>query len=852
MGKMKDATSKLKDSLNESIEGIKNASNEQANSHTYNKMFQTGQSLSTANNPIGSFIKKDRLNILSGDIAFEFNTYKNWAPFSILMEPHNFRNGTTTYVDGTNKLVNEAYYEPGHKECGIQGRRSLFNNMTAVNETNKVRISANAPLLDTPEYSIARKLENDCSIRSLIEATAQGKMGVATYSWADFMYCKYLGKCSNEYLITLRRFPYPPGDHINMIDYNIEKETQQHVNDIGRMVTWMGTPGNEMSNIMKYSVKIPYKKFEAKMQEVDENKSTSNGVLASLMNMGDKHNQDLIASGEGGAGSIAVMNGLLGRFTGGKEILGTPPYTDAEWRRNYDENKSYGPLDVITETHLRLGAESGGGLEFEHEISLRFDYEMRSYDGINGRSAMLDLLANILATCFTTGKFWGGSTKFLGASQSNTYANLPIFMKKSDTQQPGNMAQYSKNIADSFNAIFGGDDTVDQRRNAQQVTYQSEQRRDTNANGNSVGIVTKVKNVFGDISSMIQNAGSALGALLYGGLINKLGRPQVLAVNSLLSDAPTGLWHLTIGNPKAPIMSMGNMIIDKCEIEHKGPLGLDGFPTGLTVNVVLKHGKPRENTAIERMYLQGDYRIYSPMGDQLLKMYWGSPSLAIMTASNAYDENIKAGNMSQDDYVKSKYYMGNFTSQKIAPSKEARRSANLSRYFGSVANLPNYDTYLRNEGMEALFGSTSTKSAQELDGRDERLEGQQQSMATQYQDSKTQSLSNDLASVVNDKRLLEKWESGGFITGDYAMSASEGSSRKVTLTAYLDVGEGDNVITTFDASDPDWYNKAVNFLNTHDGKSEQRSATIERLRQLKERWKSIDEIKQKMDNPQSN
>jgi hypothetical protein len=91
--------------------------------------------------------------------------------------------------------------------------------------------------------------------------------------------------------------------------------------------------------------------------------------------------------------------------------------------------------------------------------------------------------------------------------------------------------------------------------------------------------------------------------------------------NALLSPAPIGFWHVTIGNPKKPIMSIGNMIIKSVEIEHQGPLGLDDFPTGLKVTVQLDRGKPRDLRDIEKLYMQGNDRIYSSMGEKVFDMY---------------------------------------------------------------------------------------------------------------------------------------------------------------------------------------------------------------------------------------
>jgi hypothetical protein len=125
----------------------------------------------------------------------------------------------------------------------------------------------------------------------------------------------------------------------------------------------------------------------------------------------------------------------------------------------------------------------------------------------------------------------------------------------------------------------------------------------------------------GGFLETLKKIGNSLGGMLAAGFLNKMGRPQKQQLNSLLSPAPIGFWHLTIGNPHHPIMSMGNMILKSAQIEHYGPLGLDDFPTGLKVTCTLTRGKPRDIRDIEKLYMKGNDRIYSPMGPKVFDMY---------------------------------------------------------------------------------------------------------------------------------------------------------------------------------------------------------------------------------------
>ena len=101
-----------------------------------------------------------------------------------------------------------------------------------------------------------------------------------------------------------------------------------------------------------------------------------------------------------------------------------------------------------------------------------------------------------------------------------------------------------------------------------------------------------------------------LGQAMMGSIKNTLGRPSLYAFDSLLTGAKVGLWHVTIGNPKNPIATFGNLIMTNAKITHSGPLGFDDFPTDLHVSVSLKHAMSRDATEISKMYTKGQNGIY--------------------------------------------------------------------------------------------------------------------------------------------------------------------------------------------------------------------------------------------------
>ena len=170
-----------------------------------------------------------------------------------------------------------------------------------------------------------------------------------------------------------------------------------------------------------------------------------------------------------------------------------------------------------------------------------------------------------------------------------------------------------------------------------------------------------------------------IGAMLLGDALNKLGRPQKFALGSLLSGAPVGCWHLTVGNPKAPILEIGNLICTNTEIEHYGPLGLDDFPTGIRVRVTLEHASPRDIMGIEQMYNRGDTRLYTPMGDNVMDMYHESSPVS---DNNEFSDSITFKNNANNADLSNLTAMKEAKLVKINDSQENDLSA-LVRYFGT-------------------------------------------------------------------------------------------------------------------------------------------------------------------------
>lgn len=443
----------------------------------------------------------------------------------------------------------------------------------------------------------------DCSIKTLVNLSGgngvseKNLLGRATYKYADFMYCKDLGKVSNNHLITLRKFPTPIGDNIMKDVKGNERQTMASAT----LISWFGTDDNKLEDICKFSVASTWKEIESKIQDI-QSKEDDPHILNSLVNtMSSGYNsmfkKGLVGSNNVFYGWLAGKMGMAGANQGSYENQ-----LDAYYYR--DERYSWTPKNTIQSFY-----DYEGKLVFNHSFTLNFSYKLRSYDGINPKSAFLDLLGNILEMTYRRGSFWGGSHRWLGAP-----ANPQAWKKINNIFDK--IESGAENVIDE---LFGVSDLSD-LASVFGSLLQSAGELLTQAKDAVVDGINKrggVKEVAKDLTKKGLGVTMAM-------LKNKLGRPAIYAMSTIAQDGKAthqGIWHLTVGNPRNPILTIGNLIMENAEISQSGPLGIDDFPTEIKVTVQLKHARPRDITNIGEMYTCGQSGLLLPLNSKKIEQF---------------------------------------------------------------------------------------------------------------------------------------------------------------------------------------------------------------------------------------
>lgn len=494
------------------------------------------------------------------------------APFSIFNEWSLFKwRGNPRSSNPPLKQYNAAW---------IMGNNSSLKKETDVKSQILGNFGLNEPTGEVTDFNQFR----NPSINMIIEEVnnGQGATEAYRYSYFDFAMCRYSGRISNDYMLTLRRFPMPIEDDITTApDINGKEMSMSALPAMAQAVTWMSeVTGNKLEDILKFNVSTEWEKVKSKLQEMGGGGSGGGQVGETIKNS-------------------SVLSSIYGSATGQSALQtkaqreGWDPFADTY------PNHVYGPINAIKEIAVRQQ-----GLNFEQNMDINFHYSLKQIAGGNPRAAFLDLMANLLVLTYNNGKFWGGAVRHTGGSGG---FNRPF--GDSSKLASGDLGGFFKSISSGF---FSG------AKNFVNDIFKKDP-----------GSLFGFKMNLGD-SKFLNN-------FLGGQMMDMFGTPQgTQAINAFLQGNATGEWHLTIGNPLNPIAVIGNLYCESADFQFGGEMSYDGFPTELTVKVTLKHARPRDKADIESMFNGGKGRMYL--------MPEGGVDVGESVTVSAYGNRDKAGN----------------------------------------------------------------------------------------------------------------------------------------------------------------------------------------------------------------
>ena len=475
-------------------------------------------------------------------------------------------------VQGTNSLFNPFHVFRYSLFGSTDGRsydselhkniRSLSTTSTqGVADSNRLFAQSRTEIVENPSASAIidwAKQNGDKNGSATI-------MGPAPYQWSDFLWCKYYGKIPNNKLLTLRRYPIPVEDNIQ-----IAKEKMPLI-PIAQAITWWGgDTGNTLDSAlgMTFGLNWEPQKF-GDVRSVDGNEITGADVLDAA---GFK--------GVGESTRAALQALLFDNATNPYDQTGGYDADVQTWIKNsYGESGPYwnrvlGPVNVVETIQTRTR-----GLSFSKDISLTFTYKLRSYAGVNPKIAMLDLINNFLSLTYNNADFYGGAIRYF---QKTGYILPGLPTTKFE------LGDYVGGIQDVVGYLM---DTIGKK--VQQLS----------------AFVKEIGNSPNLSSAFNQVIKSQASQQLAGAWVYKLMQ-KPLQMRGFLDGRATGEWHLTVGNPLNPIATIGNLCLKQTTISFSDTLGLDDFPTEVKFTVQLTHGRDRARQDIASMFNLGGGPMY--------------------------------------------------------------------------------------------------------------------------------------------------------------------------------------------------------------------------------------------------
>ncbi len=420
----------------------------------------------------------------------------------------------------------------------------------------------------------------------------------APYYWRDFIYCKYYGHIPNNYMITLRRFPSPMRDNLTLPE-KIKNTDSFKVKGAGRPVAqavtfWGGNTGNTLDGVIGFDTGMVWD--DKTQKDLKEQSGFNQGLFKLLRNLGSDFgvpenttagafaNAVDLAASVSDSGFQESVSARRNAALRDKAVSDDGPLSDFIWVS----------VDTVDKTTLR-----GRGLNGMYKaFSLNFHYELTSVGEVNTKAAMVDIIGNLLGLCTNYGNFLTPEVRY-----NNGFPAINF---------PGGDEGLAKFYSDPVSWVK----TL--------IKYALDPTQSTNGNPTAEAVVgtlnsvTRAKDYLTQTTEQLASGNKTGKDLLDGSeasnfviaAMTKNFMDSIVLPMSVLTGAPTGEWHLVVGNPCNPVAMMGNLVCEGLQISFGDVLGPDDFPTEINATITLKQARERERGEIESMFNRGEGRLY--------------------------------------------------------------------------------------------------------------------------------------------------------------------------------------------------------------------------------------------------
>jgi hypothetical protein len=417
----------------------------------------------------------------------------------------------------------------------------------------------------------------DISTQSIIDyCNNHAKMKL---SYADFAYLRKLGVYPNNRLIIARRFA-------SAVDDDLINTTNDSF-PLATLVSWV--PDNE--NFFDVSFNENWIDADTSFTDLLNDASSDRDLLA-----GDNAGKKLGTFLSEGASMIPLPGWSEGLQY---EVFKRLGLTDLD-----ATNLPTGNPNLIRMAKQRATAKKTGafsGVESTIKVKMIVEYEQKFINKIDPTGVYYDIIANAL-TFGTSNSIFQFRSDALGAN--GEFANFLNDLGSGDSQRVKSaLTLFATKLGQALQAV------AEQLQKALSDLFnEQDEKNQANAN-NADNSEQKKQNPADRAASVIQKTLFGLLKTVIATLVSKY-KVRILGILDALTGSPSAPWHVTIGNPKRPIFSSGDMLVRSVDVKFGKLLAYNDLPSTITVEVSMESARPLGAQEIFRKLNCGKARSY--------------------------------------------------------------------------------------------------------------------------------------------------------------------------------------------------------------------------------------------------
>ncbi len=386
---------------------------------------------------------------------------------------------------------------------------------------------------------------------------------------SDFVYCRDYGVYPNNRMVVCRRFPNPIGD-----DLTVSNLPSPNVS----LVSWFSDQENPISF-----------EFGEKWIESDPSlKKVLNDIGKDVLTKGVGDNASRFVDAVPLPGITELMQ---------REILQNIGIisADASVIPSGDPN-----LIIEAKQRALTSVESGGsGLKGKFSIKVKCSWEQKFISGVDPTFIYYDILRTILEFGGSESTFFLGKNGVINGQDDiqgglSKLQNNPLgFVSDYIQAIIDSIGEFSKNFKNQVKDISGGTPEDDSLKS----------------------IVEGVKGGVDLSASRITNFIRLLPET-----IAKKYKIPLLGIVSSLTGAPSGFWHITVGNPMRPTLCSGDMICESVSVSLGPSLSFNDLPSTISCEFTMESAR---NLGIDEIFTKlssGYLRVVDGSDGKLYKV----------------------------------------------------------------------------------------------------------------------------------------------------------------------------------------------------------------------------------------